>query len=111
MKPKSPVRTFLPTACLLASVLGLSAAPLGTAFTYQGKLAEGGQPAHGLYDFTFTLHDAATNGSEVAGPLALSPVGVTNGLFSATLDFGVGVFTGGARWLERLLPSPDRWRK
>jgi hypothetical protein len=86
-------------ACLSSLLSQLSAAPLGSAFTYQGILTDGGPPATGLYDFEFTLYDAATNGSHVAGPLIVSPVGVTNGLFTITLDFGVGVFTGDARWL------------
>ena len=27
----------------------------GTAFTYQGRLNDGGNPAHGAYDFRFKL--------------------------------------------------------
>jgi hypothetical protein len=48
----------------------------------------------------FTIYDLDSGGSLVAGPLTNSPVSVSNGLFTATLDFGVGVFTGEARWLE-----------
>ncbi len=81
-------------------VAQLSAAPVGTAFTYHGRLIEGANPATGIYDFRFAICDSATNGSTVAGPLTNSAVGVTNGLFMTTLDFGAGVFTGDARWLE-----------
>jgi hypothetical protein len=73
---------------------------LGTAFTYQGQLTDGGQPAQGSYDLRFTLYEAVTNGSAIAGPITNSPVSVTNGLFTISLDFGPGVFTGEARWLE-----------
>ena len=76
------------------------AAPIGTAFTYQGKLADGGNPANGGYSLMFTLYDDATGTSTVAGPLTNSPVAVTNGLFTTTLDFGADVFAGDARWLE-----------
>jgi hypothetical protein len=41
-----------------------------------------------------------TNGNLIAGPVTNSATGVTNGLFAVTLDFGPGVFTGPARWLE-----------
>lgn len=71
-----------------------------TAFTYQGRLADGSVPATGIYDLRFTLYDAGTNGNVVAGPLTNAPVGVTNGLFQVTLDFGAGVFDGSGRWLE-----------
>ena len=54
----------------------------------------------GIYDLRFAIWDAATNGNVVAGPLTNSATGVTNGLFAVTLDFGAGVFTGPARWLE-----------
>ncbi|MBK9138954.1 MAG: tail fiber domain-containing protein [Verrucomicrobia bacterium] len=97
------MNTKLFMVILTAMVLSNSpafAAPLGTAFTYQGKLADAGQPAHGAYDFRFAIYDAASGGGLVAGPLTNSPVAVSNGLFTVTLDFGSGVFTGDARWLE-----------
>ena len=33
---------------------------MGTAFTYQGRLTDGGSPADGEYDFRFRLYDAAS---------------------------------------------------
>lgn len=90
------------TAVLLFAVSGgaIAAAPVGTAFTYQGDLAAGGRPANGLYDFQFTLWDAATEGNSVAGPLSTNGVEVTGGLFTVSLDFGAGVFDGRAKWLQ-----------
>jgi hypothetical protein len=72
----------------------------GTAFTYQGRLNDSGQPANGVYDLQFTIYDAPTNGNLIAGPVTNSVAGVDNGLFTVSLDFGAGVFTGPARWLE-----------
>ena len=80
---------------------GISLAePLSTAFTFQGRLGDGGNPANGSYDLKFTLYDDATNGMIVAGPVTNSPVAVTDGLFSAELEFGAEPFTGDARWLQ-----------
>ncbi|HVU27203.1 MAG TPA: sialidase family protein [Verrucomicrobiae bacterium] len=87
--------------------LGLSAALLfseslhaqGTAFTYQGRLNDGGSPANNSYNLTFTLFNASSGGSIVAGPLTNSTVPVANGLFTTTLDFG-NVFNGNPMWLE-----------
>ncbi len=72
----------------------------GTAFTYQGRLNDSGGPANGIYDLRFTIYDLATGGSALGGPITSSDVGVVNGLFSVTLDFGAGVFTGEPRWLK-----------
>ena len=94
MKTKSAV------LCLLTFLLCLSAFAQGTAFTYQGRLNAGVNPANGSYDLQFTPFGVASGGSAVATPLTKSPVEVTNGLFTATLDFGPGVFNGSARWLE-----------
>ena len=73
----------------------------GTAFSYQGRLSDSGAPANGVYDLQFTIYDSTNSpGSVVAGPLTNSSVEVSNGLFTVTLDPGMGVFTGSARWLE-----------
>ena len=77
-------------------------APLGTAFTYQGRLLDGGVPADNPngYDFEFTLYDDPSAGSVVAGPLNFNDHQVDYGLFTVTLDFGSDVFTGDARWMR-----------
>jgi hypothetical protein len=71
-----------------------------TAFTYQGRLSDGDGAANGTYDFEFVVFAEASGGMPVAGPTGLSGVTVTNGYFTVTLDFGVGIFTGAERWLE-----------
>ncbi len=75
-------------------------ASVGTAFTYQGRLLDGGKPANGPFDFRFRLFDAASGGSQVGTTVTLNDVQVTNGLFTVALDFGAGAFKGDARWLE-----------
>jgi Chaperone of endosialidase/Head domain of trimeric autotransporter adhesin len=79
-----------------------SASAQGSAFTYQGKLSDNlsGTEANGSYDLKFALFDVVTNGAAVGGPLTNTAVHVANGLFTVTLDFGGGVFTGSNLWLE-----------
>jgi hypothetical protein len=72
----------------------------GTAFNYQGQLSSGGSPATGIYDLTFALYLTNQFGTVVAGPINSSDVAVTNGLFTTTLDFGTGIFTGANFWLQ-----------
>ena len=74
-------------------------ASFGTAFTYQGRLAESNAPANGTYEFEFYLYDAAT-GSNSLGTVTQEEVTVSNGLFNVTLDFGSNAFDGGPRFLE-----------
>jgi hypothetical protein len=76
-----------------------TASAQGTAFTYQGRLAVDGNTSNGVFDFTFTLFGASSGGSAIAGPVTNSAVGVTNGLFTTTLDLGAN-FPGADRWLE-----------
>lgn len=85
---------------LLATEMHLVGAPLGTAFTYQGRLSDGGDPATGIYDLRFTIYDLATDGTAAGGPITNAPTAISNGLFTVTLGFGSGVFDGSARWLE-----------
>jgi hypothetical protein len=90
------------TVLLVLTALNGWAAPFGSAFTYQGRLNFSGAPAaDGLYDFRFTLHDAATLGSPVGSVVPVNAVPVTNGLFTVPLDFLTTPFTSGeARWLQ-----------
>jgi hypothetical protein len=72
-----------------------------TTFTYQGRLNDGGSPATGNYDLTFTLFNSAILTTPViAGPATNSAVAVTNGLFTVQLNFGASIFTGTNYWLE-----------
>lgn len=48
-------------------------ANVGTAFTYQGRLVDAGNPAAGVYDFQFRLFDAAGGGSQIGGTLTPLP--------------------------------------
>lgn len=79
-------------------------AAVGTAFTYQGRLTQAGNPVTGACDFQFSLWDAASGGSQVGSTLTKTSVALTGGYFDAVLDFGDGglgtaTFAGDARWL------------
>lgn len=88
----------------LASITGWSdtAKAQTTAFTYQGRLTHAGSVANGDYDLQFGLFDSQTNGTQIGGVLTLTNVPVSNGVFTATLDYGANAFTGivGNRFLE-----------
>jgi hypothetical protein len=87
-------------ALALFAVAGsLHAAPFGTAFTYQGHLADAGQPANGSFEFEFGLWTALTGGTSLDTETK-EDVAVTNGLFTVELDFDARAFNGEERWLE-----------
>ena len=71
-----------------------------TSFTLQGRLNSGASAANGNYDLTFAVYDAAVAGNKIAGPITNSTVAVSNGLFTVSLDFGAGVFTGTNYWVN-----------
>jgi hypothetical protein len=99
-------RALRSAALLAVAYLGIlsgdawAQAPLGTAFTYQGRLADGSTPANGPFDFEFRLFPSPSGGTPVGSPVVRDDVAVGDGLFTVTLDFGVGSFAGQARWLE-----------
>jgi hypothetical protein len=71
----------------------------GTAFTFQERLTDGGNPANGLYDFRSGPVATNIGGALAAGPLTNTAVMVSNGLFVLTLDYGP-VFDGTPFWLQ-----------
>ncbi len=77
------------------------AEPMGTAWTYQGRLMDANGPADGLYDFEFRLYsDPNLSSSLVGDTIDINDLDVMDGYFTVMLDFGSNVFEGDARWLE-----------
>jgi hypothetical protein len=71
----------------------------GTAFTYQGLLGNSNNLVTGSYDFTFKLFNALSGPAQVGPTVTNIGVGVTNGLFITSMDFGAQ-FNGTPYWLE-----------
>lgn len=73
-----------------------------TTITYQGCLKENGSPIDGEYDFRFKLFDdpSVILGNQVGPTITKEDIDLVAGTFTVRLDFGSGVFSGDARWLE-----------
>jgi hypothetical protein len=99
MDRKQFVLWFMTAGIMLTVAAVNQAAPLGTAFTYNGRLTDAGNPAHGTYDFKFSLYDALTDGRQVEDTLTIPGVDVHDGYFQVKLDFG-NTYQGIALWLE-----------
>ncbi len=97
------VRSLLMAAGIAAAItaggVSASAAPVSTAFTYQGRLLDAGAPANGTYDIQVLLFDAAAAGAQVGATQTLNDVVASNGVFTASVDFGAQM-NGDARWIE-----------
>jgi len=93
------MKTRIIAICYLVSAISELASAQGTAFTYQGRLNDGAGPANGVYDLRFEIFDASVNGNQISGAYTYQSLGVTNGLFTVTLDFG-SFFNGQDRWLD-----------
>ena len=95
-------RIFLSFVLLLFSITQAMAQT--TAFTYQGKLTDGGSAPNGNYDLTFQLFDTSTvgSGAQLGATLNLNSVPVSSGVFTVQLDFGAcpSCFNGANRFLE-----------
>src|SRR6478672_11084533 len=74
------------------------AAPLGTAFTFSGRMNYQNKPANGAFDLQVKLYDASTAGNQVGPVLNVNSLQLVDGLLVTTLDFGA-VFSGNAYWL------------
>jgi len=90
--------------------------PLGTGFTFQGQLKDGGAPVEGTADFQFTLWGAAgsgnppTGGTQVGGVKAINALPITAGLLTVTLnasgEFGGNALNGNTCRLRIAVRSP-----
>ena len=89
-------------AVTISVILVLSVATLAqtTAFNYQGRLTEGGNPANGAFQMQFKLFDSLGGAGQVGSTLNDVPVTATQGTFAVKLDFGANALSGANRWLE-----------
>lgn len=94
---------------LLATALftPLQSLAQSTAFTFQGRLLDDGALATGNVGLRFSLHTAASGGTQIGPLIQISDVLLDpatsghDGLVQVTLDFGVSPFTANEpRWLE-----------
>jgi hypothetical protein len=100
---KTRLNLIWPSALLVLSALNAQvsiAHAQGTAFSYQGRLQDGGSLANGSYDFRFRLYLDPDGNTQAGTAVLTNGVWVTNGLFTTTVDFGQGLFTGVNYWLE-----------
>lgn len=108
MKSAKMLTILVLTLGLMACAIGVSkAAPMGTAFTYQGRLMDANHPADKLYDFAFTLFDDPCSGTQQGSTFDVNDVDVIDGYFTVELDFYSEVFNGDARWLQILVRPGD----
>ena len=89
-------RLFVATA--LFTWLHNASAQVTTAITYQGELNFNGNPATGLYDFSFAVFSAAGGGTQQGSTVTTNAVVVNNGYFAIALDFG-NIYGGSPLWL------------
>jgi len=86
------------------------AAPVGSTFTYQGRLADGGGPVTDECDFRFGLWDAASGGAQLGVTQGVGAVTVADGYFTVSLNnsgqFGSDAFQGEARYLAIAVRCP-----
>ncbi|MFO0829849.1 MAG: tail fiber domain-containing protein [Phycisphaerales bacterium] len=88
----------------LATASAAFATNFGWTFTYQGRLNQSGSAVNGPLPMKFRLFAVAVGGSPL-GPELSQLVDLSDGLFTANLDFTAGgtiggVFDGNDRWLE-----------
>ncbi len=82
------------------------AADVSSSFTYQGYLQQNSSAVNGSCDFEFRLYNASGGGSQVGGLESRNGLAVSEGRFSAELDFGGNAFDGQGRWLEIRVRCP-----
>jgi hypothetical protein len=101
MKSTRILTILVVVLCLILWQVEVSeAAPMGTAWTYQGRLIDANDAADGEYDFKFKLFNDPCTSAQQGSTIDINDLDVIDGYFTVELDFGSDVFDGDARWLE-----------
>ncbi len=85
---------------MAGGILGGQVFAQETAFSYSGRLSDGGGAASGGFDLRAILYNAEAGGAQVGVVVTNLNVTVSGGSFRTDFDFGGGVFDGQRRWLE-----------
>lgn len=100
--------TLATLKCILASLVTVFPLPHSavfaqstTTFTYQGELQQNGNLANGSFNMEFQLWNSPSSGTQL-DTMTINGVPVSNGRFSANLDFGSADFNLWTqnRWLQ-----------
>ncbi len=93
-------RLALLTIIFACSTVHADTSPVGTTFTYQGRLTHQGEPVNGAVTLRFRIFPQEAGGSHLGELVAPGFIIGDDGRFTIDLDFGQGVFDGEPRWLE-----------
>lgn len=106
--PRSLLAAAGLAVALLAATPAFADSPVGSFFTYQGELRQNGTLYTGnVADFEFDLYADSSGGLPLTPvPYGLPNTPVFNGRFTASIDFGSGVFGPNVRWLEIRVRTP-----
>lgn len=107
-------KTLIGLAASLALAAGSSSAfaQVGTVFTYQGQLKNSGAVVNTATDMQFSLWNdpvLSAPANQVGSTITQLGVGVSQGLFTTGIDFGVNPYTAGdgqALWLQIAVRNP-----
>jgi hypothetical protein len=93
---------ILALSLMVCAIKVSEAAPMGTAFAYQGRRMDKNKPADGLYGFQFKLYDSndPCTGAQLGSTIDINDLETIDGHFIVELDFGSEIFDGKAVWLE-----------
>ncbi|MHC4083941.1 MAG: tail fiber domain-containing protein [Planctomycetota bacterium] len=100
-RKKMTAIVVLALGLMLSMAMVGKAEPMGTTWTYQGRVMDANNNADGLYDFQFKLFDGPNTltAEQMGDTIYVNDMDVIEGYFTVELDFG-NVFTGDARWLQ-----------
>lgn len=101
---QSKISAQAPVPPAAAELAPLSAA-VSSAFSYQGKLTNGGRLVNGYCDFIWNLYAASSSGSALSTDTSANQL-VTNGLFTVQIAVPSSVITGSALFVEVQVRCP-----
>ncbi len=97
------MKNLIALILLTFTINGFTQTAIDNTFTYQGELSFNNAPANGDFDFKFVAYDTQDDGTgNILSTFTIDspPITVTNGIFTAPINFPDDVFLGDKVWLE-----------